>query len=314
MTDAERGDHAMTPPPPVGERLRIAREETGLALAEVASRTRVPLRHLEAIERSDYAGLPSATYAVGFVKAYARAIGADEVALAHDARIEVARTTRATAPYQPYAMADPTRVPSRTTVIVAAGVALAVAVLAILWFASGMTGQGTDAPVAVPPPVAVAVPAAAPPPAPMAAGEVILTATDEVWMRVYDATNQTLYLGTMKPGEAFTVPANANDPMINVGRPDKLRVTLNGSLVAPLGTGERAIKDVRVGGSALAARADGAAPEPVVDTPPPPVRETRERRPTPRRTARPDRPAASPSPAEPVNLLPSGFASGTPVP
>jgi len=312
MTEAERGD-VTTPPPPVGERLRLAREEIGLALPEVASRTRVPLRHLEAIERSDYAGLPSATYAVGFVKAYARAIGADEVALAHDARIEVARTIRATAPYQPYAMADPTRVPSRTTVIVAAGVALAVAVLAILWFASGTTGGETAPNVAVPP-VAVAVPAAAPSPAPVTAGEVTLTATDEVWMRVYDATNQTLYLGTMKPGETFTVPANANDPMINVGRPDKLRVTLNGSLVAPLGTGERAIKDVRVGGAALAARANGVAPAPVAETPPPPVRERRASRPTPRRTPRRERPEPSPSATGPVNLLPSGFASATPAP
>ena len=45
--------------------------------------------------------------------------------------------------------------------------------------------------------------------------------------------------------------------MINVGRPDKLPVTLNGSAVPPLGTGERAIKDVPVGAAALAARAGG---------------------------------------------------------
>ena len=37
----------------------------------------------------------------------------------------------------------------------------------------------------------------------------MLTATDEVWLRVYDADNKTLYLGTMKPGERFDVPAGA---------------------------------------------------------------------------------------------------------
>ena len=96
-----------------------------------------------------------------------------------------------------------------------------------------------------------------------AGGQVALEATGEVWLRVYDADNKTLYQGTMKQGDRFDVPADAKDPMINVGRPDKLRVTLNGSAVAPLGTGERAIKDVRIGGEALTARASGEpAPAP----------------------------------------------------
>ena len=70
----------------------------------------------------------------------------------------------------------------------------------------------------------------------------------------------------MKAGDRFDVPAAANDPMINVGRPDKLQVTLNGSSVPPLGTGERAIKDVRVSGPAIAARLNGTA-APAADTP-----------------------------------------------
>ena len=52
----------------VGDRLRRLREESGLDLGDVATRTRIPLRHLEAIERSDYAALPSMTYAIGFVR------------------------------------------------------------------------------------------------------------------------------------------------------------------------------------------------------------------------------------------------------
>jgi cytoskeletal protein RodZ len=46
-----------------------------MSLAEIGARTRVPLRHLEAIEASNYGALPSPTYAVGFVRAYARALG-----------------------------------------------------------------------------------------------------------------------------------------------------------------------------------------------------------------------------------------------
>ena len=78
MTEAERGDNATLFPQPVGERLRAARERHGMSLAEIGARTRVPLRHLEAIEASNYGALPSPTYAVGFVRAYARAVGEDE--------------------------------------------------------------------------------------------------------------------------------------------------------------------------------------------------------------------------------------------
>ena len=57
-------------------------------LAEVAARTRIALRHLEAIEQSDFSTLPSKTYGIGFVKAYARAVGADEVAIGRALRAE----------------------------------------------------------------------------------------------------------------------------------------------------------------------------------------------------------------------------------
>ncbi len=266
MTDAERSDNATLFPQPVGDRLRTARERHGMSLAEIGARTRVPLRHLEAIEASNYGALPSPTYAVGFVRAYARAVGEDEVTLARDVRVEAQNTPRATPQYQPYEIADPTRVPSRGLVVVAAGLGLAVVVLAILWFASGLFRGEGEAPAASPS-VAVAVPAVQPSPTPVTGGQVTLTATDEVWLRVYDAADKTLYLGTMKPGERYDVPADADNPMINVGRPDKLQVTLNGSNLPPLGSGARPIKDVQVGAKALAARVSGAAAPAAAPTP-----------------------------------------------
>ena len=265
MTEAERGENATLFPIPVGERLRAARERHGMSLAEIGARTRVPLRHLEAIEESNYGALPSPTYAVGFVRAYARAVGEDEVVLARDVRVEALKAPREKPQYQPYEIADPARVPSRGLVIAAAGVALAVVVLAILWFATGLIRGGGSAPEAAPS-VAVAVPAAAPSPkaALPANGQVTLTATGEVWMRVYDGANKTLFTGTLKAGEKFDVPPDAVDPMINIGRPDKIQVTLNGANLPPLGPPERAIKDVPVGAAALAAKANGAAaPAPV---------------------------------------------------
>jgi transcriptional regulator with XRE-family HTH domain len=269
-----------TPPAPTprsaGETLRAAREAQGLTLAEIGARTRVPLRHLEAIEAGDYRSLPSPTYAVGFGRAYARAVGLDDVAIARGVRTEVDRLGRRVPEYAPYEVADPSRVPSRGLAIVAAGLALGLLVLAALWF-GGTWLQRAPEPEASP------VVAARPVPAPTRAtaatgGEVVLTAQDEVWLRVYDAEDKTLYLGTMKPGERYVVPRDAADPKINVGRPDKLAVTLNGAAVPPLGTGERPIKDVRVGGAAIAARLSGppapapsASPDASQGAPPAPV-------------------------------------------
>lgn len=261
MTEQGRASDAMLFPRTVGERLRAAREAKGLSLPEVAARTRVPLRHLEAIETSNFAGLPSSTYAVGFVRSYARAVDADEVKLAHDTRIEVANTVRATPAYQPYEVADPKRVPSRGVVVVATGLGLAVLVLAALFFTTTVFRGGNQV-TAAGPPVIAAVPAVAPT-APAGGGQVRLTANDEVWIRVYDAADKTLRTGTLKAGESYDVPPDADRPMINVGRPDKLTVTLNGSALPPLGTGERAIKDIPIGAAALAARsADRPAPAP----------------------------------------------------
>lgn len=248
-------------PATAGARLRAARETAGLSLAEVGARTRIPVRHLEAIESGDYTSLPAPTYAMGFSRAYARAVGADEVTTAEQVRRELDRTPRAPE-YVPYETADPTRVPSRGVAIVGLGLALAVLVLVGLYFGTTLFrggSTGAEAPgaatVASTPVPARTAPAVAAVPT---GGQVTLTAADEVWLRVYDAANKTLFIGTMKKGDRFDVPANADDPKINVGRPDKLTVTLNGSTVPPLGDGSRPIKDIKVSGAAIAARLAGA--------------------------------------------------------
>ena len=255
------------PPARIGLSLRTAREAQGLSLEEVATRTRIPLRHLAAIEAGDYTSLPSPTYAVGFAKAYARAVGADEVATAQAVRVEVDRAGPRAPEYVPYEAPDPARVPSRGVTIVALGLALAILILGGLWYASdffrgfgdGFNAAPGSAPATTSSAVAPAPVAPARPVVPTG-GQVVLTANDDVWLRVYDADNKTLYLGSMKPGETYTVPAGAKDPMINVGRPDKLAVTLDGKPVPALGTGERAIKDVKVDGAAMAARLAGTPP------------------------------------------------------
>lgn len=264
VTDGERPQDATPFPRSVGERLRAAREAAGLSLDEIAGRTRVPLRHLEAMEAGDYAGLPSPTYAVGFARAYARAVGVDEVAIARDVRAEASKTPRRVPEYEPYVTADPTRIPSRMLVVVTAGVALAILVLAALYFGTLLLRRHDAAPP-LPAPTARPVPPAAHP-ATAAAGQVTLTALGDVWVRVADAADKTLKLGVMKEGETFTVPAGTDHPRLTVGRPDKLRLAYNGAAVPPLGDGDRPLKDVAIDAAAVAARL--AHPDPAASPTP----------------------------------------------
>lgn len=65
-----------------GAYLRKRREEKGLTLEEVAERTRVHLRYLEAMEEGNFHLLPGAAYVRGFLRLYAEAVGLDPEAVA----------------------------------------------------------------------------------------------------------------------------------------------------------------------------------------------------------------------------------------
>ena len=260
--DGEPGENPTLFPEKVGEKLRDARLAQGLELSDIAARTRIPLRHLQAIETSDYSGLPSPTYAVGFVKSYARAIGADEVALARELRAETSSLFAAREAYESYDPEDPVREPSSGLVWTGVAVAAILAVLLVLWYGTDLF-RSSGAPE--PEPTPTEAPAAGPEamPSPVAAtgsGQVTLTATQAVWLRIYDASGKRLFEKEMAPGERYDVPQDADRPMINLGRPESVRVTVNGSDVAPLGTPGRAIKDVPISAQALLARGSGATP------------------------------------------------------
>ena len=66
-----------TPPLPVGEELRLAREGAGLELAEVASHLRIRSNFLSALEEGRPDALPGITYAIGYVRTYAGFLGLD---------------------------------------------------------------------------------------------------------------------------------------------------------------------------------------------------------------------------------------------
>src|ERR687883_383227 len=65
----------------IGRYLEQKRKERGLSLEEVEQATKIRKRYLTGLEREDYAMLPDAVYARGFLKTYANYLGLDGEAL-----------------------------------------------------------------------------------------------------------------------------------------------------------------------------------------------------------------------------------------
>jgi cytoskeletal protein RodZ len=244
---------------PIGTRLKAAREALGLSLDDIAAKTRVPIRHLQHVEREEWDELPATTYSIGFARAYANAVGLNGAEIGTQLRTQIGSSrTVATPNYEP---ADPARVPPRALAIVAAIIALLLAVGYFMWRGNAVDDAAVDEAVSgIEETAPVAEPAAAPgstpaPSASAATGPVVLTATSDVWLRVYDANGgPKLYENTLRAGESYTVPTTAQRPMIITGRPDVLRVTVGAREIPPLGPPNRTISDVSLLPADLLAR------------------------------------------------------------
>src|SRR5574338_1544025 len=118
--------------PTVGEQLRAAREEKGLNLEDIAAQTRIPRRHLESLEASDWDKLPAPTYTIGFAKSYASAIGLDRADIGEQLRQEMGGTRTDSSTVEHFEPADPARSMPKW-VVISAIVAILVVVLAFSW-------------------------------------------------------------------------------------------------------------------------------------------------------------------------------------
>ncbi|OAN58115.1 helix-turn-helix domain-containing protein [Sphingomonas sp. TDK1] len=284
-----------------GERLRAAREALGLDLPEIAARTRIPQRHLEAIEQGTYSGLPSITYATGFAKAYARAVNIDEVAIARDVRGELGQIERPVLTPE-YPLQEPSR--AAPGGIVWFGVIVALVLVAGIgiwygtnWFRGGAAqGDGVAQQFEVAPTPTPSAPAPAPSPTVPAVEHVTLVARGPAWIRVTDATGKRLAEKELTAGERYEVPDDADHPRVRTGRPDQLQVLLNGSEIAPLGT-EVKVVEAELTSAALRARGQpGATPSPTPGAAAAAAMPLRERAPRRRdRTSPPSEGIATPS-------------------
>ena len=87
----------------------------------------------------------------------------------------------------------------------------------------------------------------------------VFTALDEAWVRFYTPEGPLSEM-LMARGDTYTLPANANQPMLRTGRPDALQITIGGRPVPRLAEEEQVVTDVPISAQALLARGRPAAP------------------------------------------------------
>ncbi|MGH6787467.1 MAG: helix-turn-helix domain-containing protein [Novosphingobium sp.] len=281
-----------------------AREAAGQSRSQLASITKIPERHLAAIEAGDFASLPARTYAVGFARNYARAVGLDQNEIAEAVRAELAAQApqpprRTTQSFEP---GDPARVPgaSFAWLSLAAGLAVILAGFAFFWRGYYMPGGELPSILAE----ETAAPAASPAPAanPAADRAVVFTALEPlVWVKFVDGVGNQLFQKELLQGESYTVPAGIGDVRLTTARPTALAITVGGQPVARLADEDTTLREVPVTAAALLARGTPIQAAPAIAAPKasasarPPRREPPRAAPTGTATPTPE-PAAAPAP------------------
>jgi cytoskeletal protein RodZ len=280
--------------PSVGERLRVAREEKKMSLEDIAAQTRIPQRHLESIERSEWDKLPAPTYTIGFARSYATCVGLDRTDISDQLRTEIGGSRPTMTAPEVFEPADPARTMPKSLVFGAIAAVL-VLVLVMTWLNKRSldpdeTTTNTPATAA-----SATAPLTASPTTPTAAQQpVVLTATEAVWLQVSEKGGATLFAGTLQPGQSYAVPPTAAAPVLKTGKPEAVRVTVGNTIAPAVGPAATTVNDV----SLLPANLLKAGqPAPPAAAPAPAPRASAAQ---PRRTTAGPAPSPSPPPADPA--------------
>lgn len=199
----------------LGAMLRRARELRGLTLERVARETKIPQRHLEALEHDNLTVIPSGFYQRAELRTYAQAVGLDQ-------RVALAELESALAPPDEREHHETSEGRATTTSplpYIAVAVA-AIAVVAVLFGRASV--EDTPQPALAP-----AVEAVAPSPAPQA-----LTSSTEPAPTPVAAPSQAATPAVEPAVTPETTPAAVPAPVVTelvvTTDPEGARVTVNG--------------------------------------------------------------------------------------
>ncbi len=252
----------------VGERLRLAREAKGLTAEQVAAETRINSSHIDLIENGKFKKLPGRTYAIGFSRSYARLVGLNENEIATEVRAELDNAADEDGGSRggTFEPGDPGRSPSAKLALFSV-FALILLLAGIYTFYRSYISPAADLPALqdeqlalqkTRPAKAEQVPADG-----LAVGPVVFTSLEDgVWVKFYDANGSQLMQKQMALNETYTVPADAEGPLLWTGRPDALSITVGGKSVPKLADDDGIMKDIPITAAALIAREKAPVAEP----------------------------------------------------
>ena len=244
-----------------GQQLREAREAQKLSFEAIASQTKIATRQLEAIEQDRFSDLASRTYAIGFSRAYARALGLDEKRIADKVRAQMDAEdgSRPASNIENFEPGDPARVPPSLLAWGAGLALLGVIVVLFLFWRSYVDPAGQLPDLVSDEDRAKAQPSAVPSVSPSAAvaqtGPVVVTATeDRVWVKIVDDSGMQIFQKEMTQGEAFTIPADVSAPALSTARSHGLRISVGGKEVPQLSAGGAVLRNLPVDAASLSVR------------------------------------------------------------
>jgi len=272
----------------VGMTLKSTREEQGKAIEDIAAATRIPTRHLESLENSEWDKLPAPTYTMGFARAYAGELGLDRQAIADRLREELGglRTAPVAVPDY-FAPTDPKR-----SIPVGLVLGVLVGLLLLAFGLNWLLNRDLNGPDNVAAEERVENVVAPPAPPPLAAPAVVISASEPAWVDIRDGQT-VLKQGELAAGESYRLPANALAPTLSTAKPEALTIKVGANTAPPIGPAGKKVDVSLKPGDLMARRAPAAEQAPQAAAPAPAPRPAR-------RTVSPAPVATNPPPAVPA--------------
>lgn len=226
----------------IGDALAEGRRQAGLTVTQVSQQTRIRESIIRAIEQGDFSSCGGDFYARGHIRSIAGVVGTDPAPLIREYDEEHGPPGAISAadvfePSTPIKIRQPRSFPL--------GKVLAVALVLVAGFgvyriATSHPGKPPATPVAAlkPTPTATATtpPVVAPRPTrpafPPGEAQIKLTATQDCWVGITDASGKQLYNGVVQAGKSMTW-LERNRVAVRLGNPSGITLMVNGKNATP---------------------------------------------------------------------------------